>query len=64
MSQRAHADAERAAPQQVIRDPYVFEFLGLKAQEVVTEGELEDALLDKLQVFLHKAVEELAGQAG
>jgi predicted nuclease of restriction endonuclease-like (RecB) superfamily len=48
----AHADAERASPQQVIRDPYVFEFLGLKSHEVVTEGQLEDALLDKLQAFL------------
>lgn len=36
----------------MIRDPYVFEFLGLQAQEVVTEGHLEDALLDKLQAFL------------
>ncbi|HSI50645.1 MAG TPA: PDDEXK nuclease domain-containing protein [Ideonella sp.] len=35
-----------------IRDPYVFEFLGLKPQEAVTEGDLEDALLDKLQSFL------------
>jgi predicted nuclease of restriction endonuclease-like (RecB) superfamily len=52
LSKRAHAGAERATPQQAIRDPYVFEFLGLKAQEVVTEGELEDALLDKLQAFL------------
>ncbi len=52
LSKRAHAGAERATPQQVIRDPYVFEFLGLKAQEVVTEGQLEDALLDKLQAFL------------
>jgi predicted nuclease of restriction endonuclease-like (RecB) superfamily len=52
LSALAHKGAERAAPQQVIRDPYVFEFLGLKAQEVVTEGQLEDALLDKLQAFL------------
>lgn len=35
-----------------IRDPYVFEFLGLKPQEAVSEGQLEDALLDKLQAFL------------
>lgn len=48
----ADAKAEQATPQQVIRDPYVFEFLGLKSQEVVTEGQLEDALLDKLQAFL------------
>ena len=48
----AHAKAEQATPQHIIRDPYVFEFLGLKPQEAVTEGQLEDALLDKLQAFL------------
>ena len=48
----AHADAERASPQQVIRDPYVFEFLGLKPQEVMSESHLEDQLLDKLHDFL------------
>lgn len=52
LSKRAHAGAEQAAPQQVIRDPYVFEFLGLHAHEAVTEGQLEDALLDRLQAFL------------
>ena len=52
LSKRAHSGAEQHAPQQVIRDPYVFEFLGLKPQEVMTEGQLEDALLDKLQGFL------------
>ncbi len=36
----------------VIRDPYVFEFLGLRPAEVMGESELEDALLDKLQAFL------------
>ena len=48
----AHANAEQATPQHIIRDPYIFEFLGLKPQEAVTEGQLEDALLDKLQAFL------------
>ena len=48
----AHAKAEQATPQHIIRDPYVFEFLGLKPQEAVAEGQLEDALLDKLQAFL------------
>lgn len=52
LSALAHSAAERVAPQQVIRDPYVFEFLGLKPHEAVTEGQLEDALLDKLQAFL------------
>lgn len=41
-----------AEPQFSIRDPYVFEFLGLKSQEVMAESHLEDALLDKLQSFL------------
>jgi predicted nuclease of restriction endonuclease-like (RecB) superfamily len=35
-----------------IRDPYVFEFLGIKPSEVMGESDLEDALLDKLQEFL------------
>ena len=52
LSRLAHAKAKQTAPQQIIRDPYVFEFLGLKPQEAVTEGQLEDALLDKLQAFL------------
>lgn len=51
-SQQVHATAEQQAPHLVIRDPYVFEFLGLKSSEVVTEGDLEDALLNKIQSFL------------
>jgi len=39
-------------PLQAIRDPYVFEFLGLKAKEVLSESDLEDQLLDNLQDFL------------
>ena len=35
-----------------IRDPYIFEFLGLKPKETMGESDLEDALLDKLQDFL------------
>ncbi|OGF46216.1 MAG: cytoplasmic protein [Candidatus Firestonebacteria bacterium RIFOXYC2_FULL_39_67] len=44
--------AEQNKPELVIRDPYVFEFLGLKPKEVVKESDLESALLDKLQEFL------------
>jgi len=47
-----HQQAEPQSPQHVIRDPYVFEFLGLRPQEVMTERKLEDALLDRLQQFL------------
>jgi predicted nuclease of restriction endonuclease-like (RecB) superfamily len=52
LAKLAHQGAEKQNPQHVIRDPYVFEFLGLKSQEVMTERKLEDALLDKLQNFL------------
>ncbi len=35
-----------------IRDPYIFEFLGLKSTEVMSESHLEQQLIDKLQEFL------------
>lgn len=39
-------------PAELIRDPYIFEFLGLKREEPYTESRLERALLDHLQEFL------------
>lgn len=36
----------------IVRDPYFFEFLGLKHSDVYTETKLEQALLDHLQDFL------------
>lgn len=44
--------AETRTPALAIRDPYIFEFLGIKAREVMGESDLEDALLDKVQEFL------------
>lgn len=44
--------AETAEPRLAIRDPYIFEFLGLKAKEVMSESHLEAQLLDRLQEFL------------
>ena len=35
-----------------IKDPFAFEFLGLNAKEVVTESDVEQALMDHLQEFL------------
>jgi predicted nuclease of restriction endonuclease-like (RecB) superfamily len=40
------------SPAEMVRDPYVFEFLGLKKEELYTESQLERALLDNLQEFL------------
>lgn len=44
--------AEQAAPRLAIRDPYIFEFLGIKPREAMGESDLEDRLLDKLEDFL------------
>ena len=44
--------AEPDTPALVVRDPYVFEFLGLRPQETMLESDLEAALLDRLQQFL------------
>lgn len=52
LARLALAGAEPASRRDLIRDPYVFEFLGLQPREVMSEGQLEDALLDKLQDFL------------
>jgi predicted nuclease of restriction endonuclease-like (RecB) superfamily len=52
LSTLAHAAAETLKPAHIIRDPYVFEFLGLRSRDVMAESDLEDALLDRLQDFL------------
>lgn len=52
LSELAHQSAETQRPSLVIRDPYVFEFLGIKAKEVMSESDLEDQLLDKISDFL------------
>ena len=44
--------AEPDTPVLVVRDSYIFEFLGLRPQETMLESDLESALLDKLQQFL------------
>lgn len=52
LSAMTHAAAQTPQPAHVIRDPYVFEFLGLRSRDVMAESDLEDALLDRLQDFL------------
>ena len=39
-------------PEDVIRDPYVLEFLGLKSNDDFYESDLEQALITHLQKFL------------
>ncbi len=52
LSELANQAAEQSRPELTIRDPYIFEFLGLKSSEVIGESHLEDQLIDKLQNFL------------
>ncbi|HYN45019.1 MAG TPA: PDDEXK nuclease domain-containing protein [Candidatus Limnocylindrales bacterium] len=40
------------SPRDLVKDPYVLEFLGLHEQAAYTEKELETALIDNLQIFL------------
>ena len=41
-------------PKDIIKDPYVLEFLGLKDNTDFRENELEQAIIDKLQRFLQE----------
>lgn len=50
--EKAHEGAEQLSAHLTIREPYIFEFLGLTPQEVMSESKLEDQLLVKLQEFL------------
>ena len=43
---------EKTATALPVRDPYVFEFLGLSPQEVMGESHLEDQLITQIEAFL------------
>lgn len=45
-------EAEPLTPVGIMRDPYIFEFVGLKPKEKYTESKLEEALIEHLQTFL------------
>jgi len=42
------ATADVFQPAHIIRDPYVFEFLGLRSRDVMSESDLEDALQKRI----------------
>ena len=52
LSELVQMRTESAPAHLDVRDPYVFEFLGIKPEEVMGESEVEDQLLHKLQSFL------------
>lgn len=48
----AHKGHELKNPSDLVKDPYVLEFLGLKQEATLYEKELESALIEHLQDFL------------
>ncbi len=52
LSRIAQENAEALVPTDIIKSPFTFEFLGLKAKEVVYESDLEQALIEHLEDFL------------
>jgi predicted nuclease of restriction endonuclease-like (RecB) superfamily len=43
---------ERLLPEDVFRNPYILDFLGLKEEREYSESQLEQAIIDHLQTFL------------
>ncbi len=52
VKQEAESKKEIAQPKDIIKDPYVLEFLGLKSNTAFYERKLEQAIINKLQEFL------------
>ena len=50
--ERIRNDAETTDIRDIIKSPFTFEFLGLKAKDVVEESDIETALLNQIQDFL------------
>ncbi|HJJ48524.1 MAG TPA: PDDEXK nuclease domain-containing protein [Methanocorpusculum sp.] len=48
----ANEGAEVLSPLHLLRDPFVFEFLGLNWKDIADESDFEDALVGKLEEFL------------
>jgi predicted nuclease of restriction endonuclease-like (RecB) superfamily len=57
LSAKAHAVAESLQPAHIIRDPYVFEFLGLRSRDVMAESDLDIALFYDRVLKCHILVE-------
>ncbi|GHT39403.1 hypothetical protein AGMMS49965_05310 [Bacteroidia bacterium] len=52
LSALANQEAVKLRPEDVLNTPVAVEFLNLNARALVTEGDLEQAILDNLQAFL------------
>jgi len=49
---QANKNSETSGIESSIRNPYFFEFLGLRDREMISESDLENALLNHLQEFI------------
>jgi predicted nuclease of restriction endonuclease-like (RecB) superfamily len=47
-----HKESSPESIHSVLKDPYIFEFLGIKADEQFSEKEIETAIIDHIQKFL------------
>ncbi|MCC6446123.1 MAG: hypothetical protein IT210_22055 [Armatimonadetes bacterium] len=56
MLEQARSGSERHSPQEIVKDPFILEFLGLRETPALTENQLESAILSYLQDLL-KGVE-------
>ena len=52
LSRIVQDNSEILKPNDIIKSPFTFEFLGLNAKDVVYESDLEQALIDHLEEFL------------
>jgi len=52
LSGQIQLSAEQQSISEIIKSPFTFEFLGLKAKDVVYESDLEQALIENLQEFM------------
>jgi len=52
LSEQVQQSAEQFSIREIIKSPFTFEFLGLKAKDVVYESDLEQALIENLQEFM------------
>jgi predicted nuclease of restriction endonuclease-like (RecB) superfamily len=52
LSRIVNEKSQTLLPADIIKSPFTFEFLGLKAKDVVYESDLEQALIDHLEEFL------------
>jgi predicted nuclease of restriction endonuclease-like (RecB) superfamily len=52
MSEYVQSRAQKMSVTDIVKNPYVYEFLGLKDREIVEESELEEALINHLEEFL------------